>query len=95
MTTTKNEIRLKEIEKQLAQYKEQYNIAKAERENSRKLVFRVKEINEEIQKLQHDATIAEKQTDYNKVAEIRYSKIPALETQLKKVEEELQVAKKD
>ena len=53
------------------------------------------EIKEEIKKLEHEAEIAEKQTDYNKVAEIRYGKIPEEQKKLKEVEEKIEKAKKE
>jgi ATP-dependent Clp protease ATP-binding subunit ClpB len=54
-----------------------------------------KEIQEQIKKLEHEAEIAEKQTDYNKVAEIKYSKIPVLQKQLDDIEQKTQEAKKE
>jgi ATP-dependent Clp protease ATP-binding subunit ClpB len=42
--------------------------------------MQVKDIKEQIAQLEHEAMIAEKDTEYNKVAEIRYGKIPSLQT---------------
>ena len=53
-----------------------------------------KEINEKIKQLHHEADLAEKQTDYNKTAEIKYSQIPALEKQLQKIESKIEESKK-
>ena len=36
--------------------------------------------------MEHEATIAEKQTDYDKVAQIRYSQIPALQKRLEEID---------
>jgi len=66
---------------------------KAEWESERQLVIDSKKLKEEIKKLEHEAEIAEKQTDYNKVAEIRYGKIPNLQNELKKSEENIEKAK--
>ena len=85
----KLEKRLKEIEKELADLSEQYNTLKAEWEQERQLVIDSKLIKEEIKKLEHEAEIAEKQTDYNKVAEIRYGKIPELKKKLEEIEKEI------
>jgi hypothetical protein len=41
--------------------------------------------------LEHEANIAEKQTDYAKVAEIRHAKIPSLQKELEVLEENLRV----
>lgn len=80
--STKNDTRVKQIEKELAEKNEEFNKQKSEWEDERKLIIEVKTIKEQIQKLEHEASIAEKQTDYNKVAEIRYGKIPQLQKQL-------------
>jgi len=84
-----NKERIEIIQKELIETKEQYNISKSERESDRKLLIQTKEIKENIGKLQHQAQIAEKQTDYNKVAEIRYSKIPELEKELQDIETQI------
>ena len=87
--------RIDEIEKQLAELREKFNTLKAEWESERELVIKAKKIKEEIKKLEHEAEIAEKQTDYNKVAEIRYGKIPQLQKELKEIEEKIEKAKQE
>ena len=91
----KSEKRVDEIEKELAELREQFNTLKAEWESERQLVIDSKKIKEEIKKLEHEAEIAEKQTDYNKVAEIRYGKIPELQKKLKEAEEKIEKAKSE
>lgn len=85
--------RLESLTKQLAELKEKYTIAKSERESDRTLLTQLKQTQDEINKLTHDAEIAEKQTDYNKVAEIRYKKIPELQKKLSLIEEKIEQAK--
>ena len=87
--------RIDEIEKELAELREKFNTLKAEWEAERELVIKAKKIKEEIKKLEHEAEIAEKQTDYNKVAEIRYGKIPQLQKELKEIEEKIEKAKQE
>lgn len=89
----KNKNRIAAIEKEIAELQESFNKMKAEWEEERWFVFKAKEIKEDLQKLEHEASIAEKQTDYNKVAEIRYGKIPQLQSQLKQLEEKVEKAK--
>ncbi|MEF2175799.1 MAG: AAA family ATPase [Candidatus Absconditabacteria bacterium] len=89
----KNKNRIAAIEKEIAELQESFNKMKAEWEEERGFVFKAKEIKEDLQKLEHEASIAEKQTDYNKVAEIRYGKIPQLQSQLKQLEEKVEKAK--
>ena len=54
-----------------------------------------KEIKEKINELKHEAEIAEKNTDYNKVAELKYSEIPKLETELEKIEQQIAESQKE
>ena len=89
----KNNQRLESLEKELAETKESYNSAKANREEDRKLLVELKEHKEELKKLEHEAQIAEKQTDYNKVAEIKYSQIPAKQKELKQIEKKIENSK--
>lgn len=85
--------RILEIEKELASLKEQYGAKKNAWEQDRQLLTKTKEIQEQIAQLEHDATIAEKDTDYNRVAEIRYGKIPALQTQMQQIEKQIEAAR--
>ena len=91
----KAEDRIKIIEKELANLKEEYNKLKHEWEQDRQLLLEAKELKEQIQKLEHEAELAEKQTDYNKVAELRYGKIPELQKKLEEVEKKIEQAKKE
>jgi ATP-dependent Clp protease ATP-binding subunit ClpB len=75
--------------------KETYDTMKAEWEQERQLVINSKQIKKNIKDLNHEADIAEKQTDYNKVAEIRYGKIPQLEKELKITEQKIEKAKQE
>jgi ATP-dependent Clp protease ATP-binding subunit ClpB len=89
----KNNNRIAELDKQIADIREQYNAAKSSREEDRSLIIQAKSIKEDIKKLEHEASIAEKQTDYNKVAEIKYSHIPAKEKELAMIEEKIALSK--
>lgn len=89
----KNNERINEIEKDIANIREQYNNAKAAREDDRALIIEAKNIKEDIKKLEHEAAIAEKQTDYNKVAEIKYGKIPEKQKELQDIEDKIVLSK--
>lgn len=84
--------RLSVIEKELANLQESYRVEKSAREADRNLLIESKDIKQQLQKLEHEAIIAEKQTDYNKVAEIKYAKIPALQKRLEEID--LKIAEK-
>lgn len=90
----KNFNRIDEIDKKLSEIKEKYTVQKSDRESDKKLLIQMKEINEQIKQLHHESELAEKQTDYNKAAEIKYSKIPTLENQLKEIESKIEESKK-
>lgn len=89
----KNDERITELEKNIAHIREQYNSAKASREDDRSLIIQAKTIKEDIKKLEHEAAIAEKQTDYNKVAEIKYGQIPIKEKELQHIEDKITLSK--
>jgi ATP-dependent Clp protease ATP-binding subunit ClpB len=91
--STKNNDKIADIEKQLAELNEKYRIGKSQWESDKKLILDAKDIHEQIKKLEHEAEIAEKQTDYNKVAEIKYAKIPTLQKQLDDIEQKTEQAK--
>lgn len=78
--------RLSVIEKDLANLNESYRSEKSAREADRNLLIESKDIKQQLQRLEHEAVIAEKQTDYNKAAEIRYSQIPALQKRLDEID---------
>ena len=79
--------RIAQIEKQLASLKEEYQSKKSEREEQKAQGEKIKSLKEEIKNLEHQAQIAEKQTDYNKVAEIRYDLLPKKQKELEELEE--------
>jgi len=89
----KNDERIAELEKEIANSREKHNSAKAVWEEDRSLIVKAKSIKEELKKLEHEAAIAEKQTDYNKVAEIKYSQIPAKEKELQNIEDKIAISK--
>ena len=67
--------RLAQIEKELVELKEKYTIKKAEWERQKAQTQQLKTLKETIKNLEHQAEVAEKQTDYNRVAQIRYGEI--------------------
>lgn len=81
------------LDKEIAEYKEKYSAAKHSWDTDRAMLVEVQTLKEQIQKYEHDATIAEKQTDYNKVAEIKYGKIPELQKKLEHIEQRIEDAK--
>ena len=78
--------RIQQIEKELAELKERYRSKKAEWEAQKAQWEKIKNLKQQIKSLEHEAQIAEKQTDYNKVAQIRYGDIPQLQKELSELE---------
>lgn len=72
----------KELEKESANLKEELATLKKRWENEKVLIEQVKEKKNLIEKLRFEEEEAERKVDYNKVAEIRYSKIPAIEKEI-------------
>ena len=77
---TKN--RIKEIEKEIADLKEQTSEIELKWKNEKETVSDIKNIKKELETLRLDAESAEARVDLARVAEIRYGKIPALEKDL-------------
>ncbi len=78
----KTKARLKEIEQEIADFKEQTAEIELKWKNEKETVTEIKDIKKEIERLRHDAESAETKIDLAKVAEIRYGKIPELEKEL-------------
>ena len=93
--TGKTSKKFKEIKKQLSELQEKFNVMKNEWEQWRQFVINSKKLKEEIKKLEHEAEIAEQQTDYNKVAEIKYGKIPEKQKKLEDIEKNIEKVKKE
>ena len=86
MTKLTKADRIQQIEKELAELKERYRSKKAGREAQKAQWEKIKNLKQQIKSLEHEAQIAEKQTDYNKVAQIRYGDIPQLQKELSELE---------
>lgn len=85
--------RLGTLQKELAELKEELNNRKAQWENEKASVERLSKIREEIDAVNSQIEIAQREGDYEKAAELSYSKLPSLKKQLEKEEE--QVKNKD
>ncbi len=89
----KNTDRITEIEKELANLKEQYQAEKSHWEQDRLLLTDSKELKQQIQELQHESEVLEKQGELDKVAEIRYGKIPEVQKKITDLEQKLETAR--
>ena len=81
--------RLEVIEKELADLKEQNDGMSAKYEKEKENIVDLRELKEQLDEAKGDLERYERNYDYNKVAEIRYSIIPELEEKIKAKEEEV------
>jgi len=82
--------KLKVINEQIANAKEKLDSIKAAWLGEKKIVDNIQAIRKQIEDLEHDAEVAERESDFEKVAKIRYGDIKAKEEELAKVEVELE-----
>ncbi|MBQ9677790.1 MAG: ATP-dependent chaperone ClpB [Prevotella sp.] len=85
--TTPN--KLQQLDKDIAELKEQEQQYRAKWEGERQLVNKIQQDKQEIEQLKYEAERAEREGDYGKVAEIRYSKLKALEDDIKNIQAQL------
>ena len=83
--------RVKEIEKEIATLREEQKEYSAKWEAERDLINRIQQNKIDIEQLNFDAERAEREGDYAKVAEIRYSKIQAKEKENEEIQEQLKM----
>ncbi len=85
--------RLEDLQKELAEVKEEFNNRMAQWENEKASVEKLSKLREEIESINSQIQIAQREGDYEKAGELSYGKLPALKKQLE-IEEE-QVKSKD
>ena len=73
--------RLVTLEKELAELNEKKAACKAQWESEKQEVEKIQNINTEIEKIKLQIADAQRKNDYNKLAELQYGKLPALEKQ--------------
>ena len=81
--------KVESIENQLAELKKQSDELNARWNKEKGYVASIQNEKARIETLKHQAETAEREGDYGKVAEIRYSQIPAAETNIKAAQEAL------
>ena len=78
------------LDKEIAELKEQETSFKAKWESEKNLVNKIQQDKEEIEHLKFEADRAERESNYERVAEIRYSRLKALEDDIKSIQQQLQ-----
>ena len=85
----KDEPKLAQLNKEIAELKEQETSLKAKWESEKSLVNKIQTNKQQIEQLKFEAERAEREGDYGKVAEIRYGRLQALDEEIKHIEVEL------
>ena len=88
----KDEPKLAMLGQEIATLKEEEKSKRAKWQQEKELADRIQTAKQNIENLKHEAESAEREGDYGRVAEIRYGKIKALETEISQVQDELHKA---
>jgi len=84
-----DDVKIAQLDKDIAELKEQETQFRAKWEGERQLVNKIQQNKQEIENLKYEAERAEREGDYGKVAEIRYSKLKVLEDDIKNIQAQL------
>ena len=84
-----DEPKIAQLDKDIAELKEQETQFRAKWEGERQLVNKIQQDKQEMENLKYEAERAEREGDYGKVAEIRYSKLKVLEDDIKAIQAQL------
>ena len=87
--TSDTSSKLTQLDRDIAELREQEAQFRAKWEGERQLVNRIQQDKQEMENLKYEAERAEREGDYGKVAEIRYSKLKALEDDIKSIQAQL------
>ena len=87
--------RLEDIKKEKNELKTKFDGMKAKWDNEKQAINKVQKLREEIENVNGQIEKAERDYELNKVAELRYGKLPELQQQLKQEEELIEKSKED
>ena len=85
--------RLAELQKELAEERDQFNAMKAKWENEKNAIGKVQQLREKIEDLNRQIEAAEQSYDLEKAAELKYGRLPEAKRQLAEEERRAQGAK--
>ena len=81
--------KIAQLDKDIAELKDQEKTFRAKWESERALVNKIQEDKQQIENLKQEAEKAEREGNYEKVAEIRYSRLKALDDDIAHIQEQL------
>ncbi|MFW6237834.1 MAG: ATP-dependent Clp protease ATP-binding subunit [Halanaerobiales bacterium] len=87
--------RLQEINEKLSDLKEKRNPLQARWENNKKLINKIQELKEKIDRIKLQAETAEREADYEKAARLRYGELHDLQEKLKAANRKLEESREN
>ena len=81
--------KIAQLDKEISELKEQETQFRAKWEGERQLINKIQQDKQEMEALRIEAERAEREGDYGRVAEIRYSKLKALDDDIKNIQAQL------
>ena len=85
-----DEPKMAQLDKDIAELREQEKAFRAKWESERALVNKIQQDKLEIERLNHEADRAEREGNYERVAEIRYGKLKELDNDIENIKQQLQ-----
>ena len=85
-----DEPKMAQLDKDIAELREQEKAFRARWESERALVNKIQQDKLEIERLNHEADRAEREGNYERVAEIRYGKLKELDNDIENIKQQLQ-----
>ncbi|MCI8599938.1 MAG: ATP-dependent chaperone ClpB [Lachnospiraceae bacterium] len=79
--------RLEHLQKELAEFRDEFTTKKAQWDNEKTSVERLSKLREEIEEINKQIQAAQQSYDLNRAAELQYGKLPQLQKQLEQEEE--------
>ena len=87
--------KIAQLDKEIANLREKENEFRAKWEGEKNLVNQIQQDKQQIEQLKFEAERAEREGNYERVAEIRYSKLRQLEDDIKRIQQQLTDARGD
>lgn len=84
-----DEMKIKQLDKEIAELKEQEQSFRAKWESEKNLVNKIQQDKQEIEHLKFEADRAEREGNYERVAEIRYGKLQSLQADIENIKQQL------
>mgnify|MGYP003291759390 FL=1 len=81
--------RLENLQKELAELRDEFNIKKAQWDNEKSGVERLSKLREDIENMNKEIALAQRKYDLEKAAELQYGRLPQLQKQLEIEEEKI------